>query len=121
GDPPVREIVGVVQDIHLISLRDAPKPQIYMPHEQFAIQTVTMVVRTQNDPRLLTAALHNAVNEIDKNVPLYRPRAFTEYVSQSVAQPRLNAMLARRCALIAWLVPGAGTSGVRSYSLTRRP
>ena len=31
GDPPAREIVGVVQDVHLISLRAAPKPQIYIP------------------------------------------------------------------------------------------
>ena len=120
GDPPVREIVGVVQNIHLISLRDAPKPQIYFPHEQFAIQTVTLMVRTQNDPRLLIAALHNAANEIDKNVPLYRPRAFTEYVSQSIAQPRLNAMLVGLFSTIALLLAAAGIFGVMSYSVTQR-
>jgi putative ABC transport system permease protein len=120
GDPPVREIVGVVQNIHLISLRDAPKPQIYFPHEQFAIQTVTLMVRTQNDPRLLIAALHNAANEIDKNVPLYRPRAFAEYVSQSIAQPRLNAMLVGLFSTIALLLAAAGIFGVMSYSVTQR-
>ncbi|HEV3147594.1 MAG TPA: ABC transporter permease, partial [Chthoniobacterales bacterium] len=36
GKPPVREIVGVVADMHLISLRLPPKPQIYVPHQQFA-------------------------------------------------------------------------------------
>jgi putative ABC transport system permease protein len=67
GDPPVREIVGVVQDIHLISLRDAPKPQIYIPHQQFPIQGVTLFVRSREDARLLGAALRDVVAKIDKD------------------------------------------------------
>jgi predicted permease len=63
GKPPVREIVGVVADMHLISLRLPPKPQIYIPHQQFAIQSMSMFVRTQTDPQLLTVALRRAVAE----------------------------------------------------------
>lgn len=120
GDAPVREIVGVVQDIHLINLRDAPKPQIYFPHEQFAVQSVSIFVRTENDRRLLTAALRDAVNEIDKDVPLYRPRALVDYFSESIAQPRLNALLVGLFALITLLLAAAGIFGVMSYSVTRR-
>ena len=65
GDPPVREIVGVVQDIHLISLRDAPKPQIYVPHPQFPIGSVTLLVRPTMirgcSPRQCTARLTNSI------------------------------------------------------------
>jgi putative ABC transport system permease protein len=120
GKPPVREIVGVVADMHLISLRQAPKPQIYVPHQQFAILSMSMFVRTQIDPLSLTTALRNAVSEIDKDVPAYRLRSLADYRARSIAQPRLNAMLVALFALIALLLAAAGIFGVMSYSVTQR-
>ena len=120
GKPPVREIVGVVADMHLISLRQAPKPQIYVPHQQFAILSMSIFVRTQIDPQSLTTALRNAVSEIDKDVPVYRPRSLADYRARSIAQPRLNAMLVALFAVIALLLAAAGIFGVMSYSVTQR-
>jgi predicted permease len=120
GKPPVREIVGVVADMHLISLRLPPKPQIYIPHQQFAIQSMSIFVRTQIDPQSLTAALRRTVADLDKDVPVYRTRALADYMSGSVAQPRLNAMLVTLFAVIALLLAAAGIFGVMSYSVTQR-
>src|SRR6266480_3950040 len=85
GKPPVREIVGVVADMHLISLRLAPKPQIYIPHQQFAVQSMSIFVRSQMSESALMSSLRRAVDEIDKAIPVYGMRTLPHYLSRSIA------------------------------------
>jgi ABC-type antimicrobial peptide transport system permease subunit len=81
---------------------------------------MSIFVRTQTDPQSLTAALRHVVAEIDKDVPVYRTKTLADYMSGSIAQPRLNAMLVTLFAVIALLLAAAGIFGVMSYSVTQR-
>src|SRR4029078_12854682 len=80
----------------------------------------SLVVRSQTNPDSLIETLRKTVSEVDPNVPLFRPRALSEYASQSVSQPRFNAMLVGLFALIALLLAAAGIFGLTSYTVTQR-
>jgi putative ABC transport system permease protein len=118
--PRMREIVGVVHDMHLISLSAKPKPQIYIPHSQFATHNASLVVRSRLSLEPLIETLRRTVAELDKDVPLFRPQELSDYASRSISEPRFNALLVGLFALIALLLAAAGIFGLTSYTVTRR-
>jgi len=120
GKPPIREIIGVVGDAKFITLKAQAKAHVYLPHQQFGISSMSLLVRTSNDPAAILPALRGAIAELDRNVPLYRPRSLEDYLNLSVAQPRLNALLVGLFSTVALLLAAAGIFGVMSYSVTQR-
>jgi putative ABC transport system permease protein len=120
GEPPFRQIVGVVGDSRFVSLGQDPKPAVYVPHAQFPVQGMSLIMRTSGDPNTFVNSLRRSVNEIDKDVPVFRSRPFSDYVDKSVAQPRFHAILVSLFSTVALLLAAGGIFGVMSYAVTQR-
>src|SRR5262249_49790281 len=96
------------------------QPEIYMPHGQFGIGGLSMVVRAKVDPNSIFPALRNVVAQADKGVPIYNSQPLSQLVAASIAQPRLNAAIVVGFSLVALLLAAAGILGIMSYAVTQR-
>ena len=120
GEPPMREIVGVIGDVKQSSLGEEAAPEVYAPLAQSPFGTMFVVVRTASDPASLVEAVRRQVASVDKRVPIYHVETLDQYFAQSVAGPRFNTMLLSGFAGLAVLLACLGVYGVMSYIVAQR-
>jgi len=119
-DPPFREIVGVVADVHHAELGTAPAPTMYTPIAQVPFRFAYLVARTAGDPAALSGAVRTAIGRVDPDLAPGTVAPFERTVSASVAQPRFRSRLVAGFAALALLLAVIGLSGVLSYSVAQR-
>ncbi len=119
---PDREIIGVIKDTKYGGLKKRVPRTVYVPFAQSVAMSAerTLHVRTAGEPKNLIAAIRHEVETLDKNLPVYNVRTFTELVAESIFQERLIARLSSFFGLLALLLASIGLYGVIAYSVVRQ-
>jgi predicted permease len=116
------EVVGMVQDAMYASLRNAPRPTVYVPFDQtpWLPWETHFEVRTVGDPLALVPSVRRVVRDLDPNLPLADVKTQTEQIAETLVQERLFARLSSFFGGLAVLLACVGLYGLMAYAVTRR-
>ena len=123
NDVPWMTVVGVVGNVKQSLVSDVPT-EMYVPFRQanelLPVRAMSIVMRTEVDPRAVIPDLRTAVHKINPNQPVVHIRTMDENVAQNFAQPRFRTQLLVIFAGIALLIAAVGVYGVMAYAAVQR-
>jgi predicted permease len=122
GDPEtIYQIIGVSADAKYDRLQGDPPPAFYTLYGQAkGEQFITYTIKTQLSPAAILPALRNAVESVDKDLPLRDIRTQTEQIEDSISQQRLFATLTAGFGILALILACIGIYGIMAYNVARR-
>jgi ABC-type antimicrobial peptide transport system permease subunit len=115
-----------VDDVHHNALIGSVKPQFYATLAQFALapgntrRAMSLVVRTDGDPRSLVSAVRGVVRNADPRLPLSEVRTMREIVDTAIGGQRFAMQTLGVFGLVALVLSAIGIFGIVSQVVASR-
>lgn len=121
GGRNVVEVVGVVGDARVDSLRFPAPPTFYLPTTQLALPARTVLVRTATAPGGAVPAMRAAVREVDPQLPLGNIGPLVDRIGANhLGSERVMAFASGLFGVLALLTALAGLFGLTTCNVVRR-
>jgi putative ABC transport system permease protein len=120
GVPQPFWVIGIVGDVSQRTLDADPAPALYVLQDQFPVRDMTLFVRTDGDPRLLTEVMRQAIHGVDPGQPIDAVQTMDAVRRGALGEPRFRAAMLASFAGLAFLLAAVGIYGVMAQVVGER-
>jgi putative ABC transport system permease protein len=115
-------VVGVAGDVRQAGVDSPPEPELYVPLTQNPSRafSMTLVIRTSNDPAGLAGVVRTELQSVDPEQPVSGIRTMDEVLTEYLAGRRFTMFLLVSFAVVAMLLAALGIYGVMAWTVRHR-
>jgi predicted permease len=114
------QVVGIVEDgKYTANIAEAPRAAMFLPILQSPSDASWMIVRSQRDPRQLSAAIRAALRQVDPGLPSFIQTWDTE-MNGALFASRMAAISLGVLGIMGAILSITGVFGMAAYSISKR-